>query len=81
MRLTAICSALVIGLSIPAVGEEIRPNAKVTTTPPPPPGYKLDLSPGLNTSNTPAPPPGTSTLTRENKRPFMGLKLTKPLGN
>ena len=59
------------------MGEEIRPNAKVT----PPSGYKLDLNPGLNMSNTPAPPPGTSTLTRENKRPFLGLKLTKPLEN
>jgi hypothetical protein len=46
-----------------------------------PPQFKLDLNSGLSPSNAPAPPPGTSGLTRETKKPFLGLKLTKPLGN
>jgi hypothetical protein len=45
--------------------------------------YKLDLSTSLNASNAPAPPPGASTLTREDDSAvrFLGLKLSKPLGN
>jgi hypothetical protein len=43
-------------------------------------GYKLDLNTALSPTSTPAPPPGASTLTRENNNPFLGLKLSKPLG-
>jgi hypothetical protein len=83
MKLTpraSVIAALFIGLSGVALADDNRPQPKATTRPPPS-GYKLDLHTGLNPTNTPAPPPGASTLTRENNNPFLGLKLTKPLGN
>ena len=43
--------------------------------------YKLDLSTSLSPSHAPAPPPGASTLAEERKLPFLGLKLSTPLGN
>lgn len=47
------------------------------------PKYKLDLSGGPPSSNSPAPPPGTATLRRDSEAdvPFLGLKLSTPLGN
>lgn len=75
-----ICISLLIVFSVQAVGDEIRPKPKATA-PLPPQGYKLDLNTALSPTNTPSPPPGASTLTRENNNPFLGLKLTKPLGN
>lgn len=80
MKQTAVCIALMMGFSVAAIGEESRPRPKVAS-PPPASGYKLDLNTGLSPSNTPVPPPGTSTLTKEDNGPFLGLKLTKPLGN
>ena len=46
------------------------------------PDFKLDFSGGPSSSNSPAPPPGTSTLRRDDDgaMPFLGLKLSKPLG-
>ena len=70
---------LLFGLTTSAVADETRPRPKAHT--PPPSGFKLDLNTRLNPTNTPPPPPGTSTLARENNGPFLGLKLTKPLGN
>ncbi|KQZ01068.1 hypothetical protein ASD45_09505 [Pseudolabrys sp. Root1462] len=47
------------------------------------PKYKLDLASDPPSSNSPAPPPGTSPLRRDQEGavPFLGLKLSTPLGN
>lgn len=47
------------------------------------PRYTIDFS-DAPTSNSPAPPPGASSLLRrdpDSGLPFLGLKLSKPLGN
>ena len=83
MKLTlraSVIAAILYSLFGAVLADDNRPQPKATT-PPPPSGYKLDLNTGLSPTNTPAPPPGASTLTRENNNPFLGLKLTKPLGN
>lgn len=64
-----------------AQAEDVKARPEAVAVPQTQSGYKLDLNTGLSPTNTPAPPPGASTLTRENNNPFLGLKLTKPLGN
>lgn len=45
--------------------------------------FKLDFSGTPPSTNSPAPPPGAATLRREDDgaMPFLGLKLSKPLGD
>lgn len=45
--------------------------------------FKLDLSGAPPSTNSPAPPPGAATLRRDDDggMPFLGLKLSKPLGD
>ena len=47
------------------------------------PTFKLDFSGAPLSTNSPAPPPGAATLRREDDgaMPFLGLKLSKPLGD
>jgi hypothetical protein len=80
LALTILALAAVL---LPTVGnaDDSLPRRQTDTPPKAPQSYNLDLNTGLNPSATPAPPPGTSPLTRESNRPFLGLKLTKPLGN
>jgi hypothetical protein len=79
-KVVAFASALALPTAAMA-GDHLPRTKSAVTQPRTAPEYKLDLNTGLAPSNAPAPPAGTSPLTRETTSPFLGLKLTKPIGN
>ncbi len=76
-------AGLMLALSAPIViaGETAPPSKPKPKPAPVIGGYQLDLKTKLDSNSVPAPPPGTSALAREPTTPFLGLSLTRPLGN
>jgi hypothetical protein len=82
VQLKAVAFAATLALPTAAMAGDDLPRPKSTVSQPKAAlDYKLDLNTGLAPSNAPTPPAGTLPLTRETTRPFLGLKLTKPLGD
>jgi len=77
------CVALLAAISCAAHADDQRVPRKKPPAAIEEPKYKIDFS-DVPASNSPAPPPGTSSLMRrdpDSGLPFLGLKLSKPLGN
>lgn len=77
------CLIMLAAISGAARAEDQRMPRKKPPAATEEPKYKIDFS-DVPASNSPAPPPGTSSLMRrdpDSGLPFLGLKLSKPIGN
>ncbi|MBS0245506.1 MAG: hypothetical protein JSR61_02720 [Proteobacteria bacterium] len=77
------CVAVLAVMAGAVEADEVQPPKKKAPITNERPKFKLDLSGEPQASNSPAPPPGTATLRRDSEGglPFLGLKLSTPLGN
>lgn len=80
-RVLAACAWLAVAAGAAQANDEVS-RKKPARLAAEQPKYKLDFS-APPTTNSPAPPPGTALLRREpdSGLPFLGLKLSTPLGN
>lgn len=76
------CVAVLAAMSCTARADDQRMPRKKPPAATEEPKYKIDFG-DAPTSNSPAPPPGTAPLRRDPDSgiPFLGLKLSKPLGD